>query len=172
MRRCAAGFGSCLLLAACLSARPAGAQPRRAPTAEVSGGWAGFVDDATINNGTVGGAAVWEVSPRVRIGPELIYMMGPDRDRRLFATGKLLVDLIRPRTGRSRVTPYVVADGGFSRYTDRIGTGTFTSYEGAVSGGGGVRLWVSDRVYLAPEIRLGWELHTRATLTVGFAPAR
>ena len=33
--------------------------------------------------------------------------------------------------------------------------------------GGGVRAFLTDRVYVAPEVRFEWELHFRAGVTVG-----
>jgi hypothetical protein len=157
-----------LVLLVTALASPVAAQSRPAPAGEFTAGWAGFVDDATIDHATVGVAARWYVTPRLSIGPEVVYMVGPDSDRDLFFTGKLVFDILPPRAGGRPVVPYVVADGGFFRHTGRVGTGTFTSHEGAASGGGGVRFWLGDRVYVAPELRVGWELHTRVTATVGF----
>jgi hypothetical protein len=51
--------------------------------------------------------------------------------------------------------------------TDQVGTGPFTSSEGSVSDGIGARVAVSDRFFVAPEFRLGWELHYRFGATVG-----
>ena len=44
-------------------------------------GWAGFVDDATIHHGVFGGGARISLSPRISVGPEIAYMVGPDDDR-------------------------------------------------------------------------------------------
>ena len=63
------------------------AQDRPPPAAELVAGWAGFVDDAMIHHGVVGGSIRWYLSPRVSVGPELVYMKGPGRDRDFFATG-------------------------------------------------------------------------------------
>jgi hypothetical protein len=140
------------------------AQDRPRAAVEAVGGWAGFVDEATINHGIFGGAARWYLSPRVSVGPELVYMIGPGSDRDLFLTGNVTFDLFRDRP----VTPFFVAGGGFMRHSEDFGFRKFSSTEGAFTGGGGVRLALGERVYLAPEARLGWELHSRFSVTAGW----
>jgi Outer membrane protein beta-barrel domain len=160
-------IGSCCALATVFAA-PAAAQDRPAPAVDVSTGWAGFVDDATIHHWVFGGGARFYVTPRLSIGPELVYMIGPDDDRDLIVTGNVIFDFLKPSGGRPRrVTPYVLGGGGFFQHRDRFATGTFTSTEGAFTVGGGVRAFITDRVYVAPEVRFGWEPHFRAGVTVG-----
>jgi hypothetical protein len=160
-----------------LSAIPASAaaqtaaQPRPAAAVEFTAGYAGFVDDAMIDHGVFGGALRVHLSPRVSVGPELVYMAGPDGDSDLFLTGNLTFDVIAPRPS-SRVTPFLVIGGGVMRHTHRIGPLSFSSSEGAVTGGAGVRAWVGERVYLASEFRIGWELHYRLTGSVGVTLGR
>ena len=155
-------FALALLLLAL--APSAGAQDRHTGAVEAVGGWTGFVDDAMINHGIVGGAARWNVSPRISIGPEIVYMIGPGEDRDLFLTGNVTFDVFSNR----RVTPFFVAGGGLFRHSDRVGSGSFSSTEGAFTGGGGVRFLIGERFYLAPEARLGWELHTRLSISAGW----
>src|SRR5215217_1087345 len=91
------------------------------------------------------------VTPRFGVGPELVYMVGPGEDRDLFITGNLTWDFFtRPSRTRSMI-PYVVGGAGFFRHSDRVGSGTFASPEGAFTGGGGARVWLSPRVYVAAE---------------------
>jgi hypothetical protein len=135
---------------------------------EVTAGYAGFVDDATISHRLVGGLARWAVTPRLSVGPEVTYMAGPGSDRDLFVTGNVTWDLISRGAPRARlVVPYVLGGAGLSRHSDRFGALTFASYEGAFTAGGGARLWVARRVYIGGEARFGWELHTRVAGTVG-----
>lgn len=159
-------LATCLLVT--FPAIPAGAQRHPAPAAEITSGWAGFVDDATKHHAVAGAALRWYVSPRLSLGPEVVYMIGPGSDRDLYFTGNLVFDVLQPERGRRRrFTPYLVAGAGFFRHSDEFLRGTFVSYEGAFTGGGGARVFLSDRVYVAPELRVGWELHLRATATVG-----
>jgi hypothetical protein len=152
-----------------LTAAAASAQDARpAPAVEFLAGWAGFADDATIDHTIYGTAARVYLTPRLAVGPELVYMRGPNSDRDLFLTGNLTIDLRRPRAGQSpSVSPFVVAGGGFFQHRDRSGPFSFTSYEGAFTAGGGVRAWITDRVYVLADARVGWELHLRVNGGVG-----
>lgn len=152
-----------ILAAACA---PAAAFAQDAPRASVdlSSGYAAFVDDSRIDHGWVGGAFRWRLSRRVSVGPELVYMIGPRGDRDVFVTGKVLVDFMPAR----RVSPYFVADGGVMFHRDEFLSGAFWSREAAGSVGGGVRVDVTDRVFVAPEVRIGWEPHIRVGVLAGF----
>jgi len=146
----------------------AGGALAQAPAVEVTAGYAGFVDDATISHGVIGGLARWQVTPRLGIGPEVTYMRGPRSDRDLFVMGNVTWDLVSGGSRRpGRVVPYVLGGAGFFRHFDRFGPLSFASNEGTFTAGGGARAWVTPRVYVGGEARFGWELHTRVTGTVG-----
>ena len=49
----------------------------------------------------------------------------------------------------------------------QVGTGPFTSGEGTVSGGFGVRVSVSRRFFVAPDVRVGYEPELRFGVTFG-----
>jgi hypothetical protein len=143
----------------------ADAQHRRS-TLALSGGYAGFVDEDTIEHVSVGVAWRWRITPRFSVGPELDFMVGPQADRDLFVTVKALVDFMPDR----KLSPYFVADGGIMLHRDEIvyRTGPYWAREGAVSFGGGIRVDLSPRMFVAPEIRIGWEPHIRVTAVVGW----
>ena len=102
-------------------ARSSDAQDRPPVGLEFSTGWAGFVDDATIHHGVFGGAARFYVTPRISVGPEFVYMVGPDDDRDLMLTGNVIFDVLRPIDNRPRrITPYLLAGGGFFQHRDRF----------------------------------------------------
>jgi hypothetical protein len=149
---------------------PAWAQSLPSASAEIQTGWAGFVDDAMIDHAAFGGAARVYLSPRLALGPEVAYLRGPRSDRDLMVTGNLTFDVLGPRNGRPpRVTPFVTVGGGFERLANRIGPTTYSSSEGAFTGGGGVRVWLTDRVFGTIETRMGWEPHFRVTGGIGMA---
>ena len=75
---------------------------------DVSGGHAAFVDETPIGHFTLGGGVRWQLTPKVSVGPEFVFMRGPDDDRDVFLTGKVIVDFMPDRL----VSPYFVADGG------------------------------------------------------------
>jgi hypothetical protein len=141
------------------------AQSGRTAAAEGIVGYAGFIDDATIHHSVLGGAARWYLLPRVAVGPELVYMKGPGDDRDVVLTGNVTFDLL----SRTRaVTPFLVVGGGIFRHSDRFGGETFSSTEGSFTGGGGVRIPIGERLYVAPEFRIGWEPHYRLSVAVGW----
>jgi len=141
---------------------------RGSTAVEFGGGYAAFVDESPIDHTVVGGALRFHLTPRISVGPEVTYMIGPGHDRDLFVTGNVVFDLLP--SSRSRippVMPFVVAGGGIQRFSNRFGSSSFSSWEGAVTGGGGVRIRLSNRVYVAPEFRIGWEPHYRFIAAVG-----
>lgn len=166
LRGCSTSVAFASLL---LAASPAVAQDRPAALVEGAAGLASFVDDAYKQFVYVGGSGRAYVTPRVAIGPEFIYMRGPDESHQWHLTGNVTVDLLRssPQGRRVRVMPYLVAAGGYQRMTNQVGTGPFTSSEGSVSGGFGARIHLDDRWFVAPEFRMGWELHFRYGATLG-----
>lgn len=143
---------------------------RPAPTVEVAGGYAGFADEGVIHHGVIGAAARVYVSPRLAVGPEVTYMVGPGQDRDIVLTGNVTFDIRRSRPGI--VVPYLLAGGGLFQHSNQFGAQTFRSREGAFTAGAGARAWVSDRTYVAGEYRVGWELHYRVTGHVGVALGR
>ena len=134
---------------------------------EGGGGYAAFVDDSPISHGVIQGSTRWFLGSRVAVGPEVTYMHGPDEDRDWFVTGNVTVDAFRRSGGVRRVQPYVVAGAGLMHSTLPVGIGTFSSSEGAFTAGGGARITATRGWYLAPEARLGWELHWRIGAVLG-----
>lgn len=156
-----------LSIAAVLATAPAGAQP--AVAVEVLAGQSAFVDESPIGHFVLGGAARVHLAPRHSLGPEVVYMRGPRSDRDWFLTVNYTFDFVAQGDGhaRRRVNPFLVAGAGVMRHSDRFGAATFSSSEGAFTGGGGVRVWLTDHVYALGEARAGWEPHIRFNGGVG-----
>lgn len=157
---------------------PAFAQTKPAPMVEAVVGSSGFVDEVFDYFLTAGGGARWFVTPKIAIGPEFVYMTGADDASNLTITGNLTFDFIRDTTDR-RIVPYLAVGGGYLRQRTIVGSGPgspalqpFTSGEGTVSGGVGVRIALGRRAYVAPEFRMGYEPETRFTVMIGFRPGR
>jgi hypothetical protein len=160
-----------LLLMCALLAAPRAASSQT--VVDVGAGWAGFVDDAMIHHAVIGGGVRAPLTPRVSVGPEIVYMRGPGDDRDLFFTGNLTFDLLGGPPGTPpMVTPFLTAGAGVFRHRDRIGPHVVSSWEGAVTGGGGVRARLSPRIQAFVDARLGWELHLRFTGGIGVALRR
>ena len=136
--------------------------------AEAAVGWVGFADDGIVSESLVGASARWYVSPRLSVGPEVIYINGNNHSH-LAVTGDVTFDIVagvngsRPR----RVTPFVVIGGGLFSTRETFVLGRFTATEGAFTAGGGVRAFVSDSVTVGVETRVGWEAHLRVNASVG-----
>jgi hypothetical protein len=172
-----------LIIVVLAAAVPAAAQPprddrsgrpdqgRRAAVAvavEGLAGYAAFLDDSAIEHAVFGGAARVQLAPRHSLGPEVVYMRGPGFDRDWFVTANYIFDFIRQgeRQPRHRLNPFLAAGVGFMRHQDQF-AGAFSSTEGAFTAGGGLRVWLTDRVYALAELRTGWEPHLRVTGGIG-----
>ena len=140
------------------------AQERPAPAVDLTAAWIGFTD---YSDPGFGGALRWYVSPRIAIGPELIYIPG-DFHRHLVLTGNLTWDLL-PQASHPRATPFLVAGAGMFQTHEEFFDDVVTSSEGAFTAGGGIRSRVADRVSVGVDARVGWELHLRIG---GFAAIR
>jgi hypothetical protein len=159
-------------IAACLVAVPATAQAQqRGWVAEVTLGWAGFVDDATQHYLLAGGSVRRQITPRVSIGPEFVIMPKANtvRDRNLMLTGNVVFDAFSLTAGEPRrVTPFLVGGVGMFWGRDQVANGPFWFSDPAFTAGGGVRARFNERVSASAEYRIGWELHQRVSASAGF----
>lgn len=144
------------------AARAAEAQQRGTIAVDAAAGWTGFADDGIVSEGAFGAAARWYLTPRLSVGPEFTFISGESHSHRVL-TGNLTFDLLRPRTGQSRVTPFIVIGGGVFNTSEsfRFTGERFSSSEGAFTAGGGVRVPINDRVSAGADARIGWEPHIR-----------
>jgi hypothetical protein len=150
-------------LAGVLLAGEAGAQSARGVAVEGLGGWAGYLDDATIEHRLVGASVRIPLLDRLSVGPEVVYSLGPDPQRNVSLVGAVWFDVVRT-TPTTRVVPYLVVGGGFQRQRDVV---SYVSGEGAFTAGGGARVHVNERVYVGADVRVGWEPHLRTAAHVG-----
>jgi hypothetical protein len=112
---------------------------------------------ASGNGQAVGGVSLrFHASSRVSIGPEVLFVSPCDRQiftsyhPQLSGMLHFAVDL----SEGSRVRPYLVGGGGFVRHRSSLaGRSATTRMEAA--GGGGVKIFLSDRVFVAPEAQFG-----------------
>jgi hypothetical protein len=145
-----------LLLAIVLVAPLAVEARQTSPSIDIAGAWVAFPDDGTVNETLIGGAARWHVSPRLSIGPEVVYIQGTSHDH-LVVTGNLVFDF---RPARS-MQPFLVVGGGMFQTHEEFFDDAVTSREGAFTAGGGVRAPITDRVSVGVDARIGWEPHIR-----------
>jgi hypothetical protein len=154
-----------------LLARPlagtAAAQEQSRLVVEFEAGGKGFADDGIVSEAMVGSAARWVVSPRISIGPEVVYVNSSGHSH-LMVTGNVTYDVLplidrRPRA----VTPFLLVGGGLFRTRETLFRGDFISTEGACTAGGGVRALAGDRITIGIDTRVGWELHLRVNGFIG-----
>ncbi len=152
-----------------LLAEPAAAQERPAPVVELAVGALLFPDDGiTVEEGFIGGAGRFYLSPRLSVGPEIAYI-GAALHSHLMLTGNLTFDFIGADGQPPRLTPFVVVGAGLFRTREEFGTIDSTHSEGAFTAGGGVRVRVGKRVVVGAEARVGWELHLRVNGMIGIS---
>ncbi len=164
------------IAAGCLgpSATPTFAQPLRLASLEAVAGHAGFVDDAWDHRVMAGGTARFALTPRLTVGPEVVYLRGAHGAHDLTVTGTGTFDLLPPTSGR-RVVPFVVFGAGLIRQTSLVGGGPgivglfpYSTSEGTLSGGIGARFALGRTLFVAPDVRLGWEPETRVSVALGW----
>ena len=145
----------------------ASAQDRQSPSLDFAAGWVGFSDDGVVSEAMLGGAGRFYLSPRIAVGPELLYISGENHSHTVL-TGNLTFDFIAPTADRpATVTPFLVVGGGMFQTRESFFGDDFTHTEGAFTAGGGVRAAVGDRVTVGVDARLGWEAHLRVNGVVG-----
>ena len=144
------------------------AQETRRAAAEISFGWIGFADDGIVSETPIGGAVRWHLTPRLSVGPEVLWITGSNHSH-LVLTGNMTFDFLGPANGRAApVTPFIVVGGGmFQTRESFVSGGDFTSTEGAFTVGGGVRANPTNRMTFGIDARLGWETHIRLTGFIG-----
>ena len=148
-------------------ASPVASRAQTPWSAELTAGYAGFLDDATKHFVVLGGGVRRQVTPRVSIGPEVVVMFGEFRDRNVMLTGNVVFDVYPEQDGR-RVTPFLVGGLGMYWHRELVRGGPYWSSDPAFTAGGGIRARISDAVSASIEYRVGWEPHQRITGSAGF----
>ena len=169
-------FAAALFLLAALS--PLSAQEPQELTppkveAKVIAGAANFGED--LPHGFVGGAVRFYVTKRLSIEPEYLYLRHSKDDQDQLFQPNVAYDFSDPR---KRFVVYGIAGVGVLRHKGRfLGndfvTGapvlfdtSFTTWTASV--GGGVKIFLTDRFFVAPEVRVGREPSVRGTINVGY----
>lgn len=112
-------------------------------------------------NMAAGGSVRFQIYKRISIEPEFFISPG-ERFRQLTIIPNIVWDL--GNSGK-RVIPYIIGGLGYFYEVDkRI---NYSHNEMAWNGGIGVRIRTGDRLFLAPEFRIGHI--TRAVISVGYS---
>ena len=123
----------------------------------------------------VGGSVRAYVTKRLSIEPEYLYLRRSKDDQDHLVQMNVAFDLTDPT---KRFVPYGIAGAGVLHNRGRVFgsdfvTGapfvreiSFTTW--TASAGGGVKIFLTDRLFVSPELRLGREPTLRATINVGY----
>jgi hypothetical protein len=159
---------------ACSLAVPAEAQQRRDVSVELVTGHAGYIDEVWDNRIVAGGLLRVALTPRLALGPEVVYLHGPSDEHELLVTATATYDLISHSPTR-RLVPFVVMGAGLSRRSSLVGRGPdtpglrpYSTIEPTASGGVGVRIAVARSLFVSGDARLGLEPERRLTVTFGW----
>ena len=128
-------------------------------------GYATFLDDSDQSHATFGGSARFYFTRRNAIEPEVLYLYRNASDKDLLLQVNYVRDLGR---AQGKAVPYVIGGAGYiwglrSRFTER---------SPSASGGFGVRVFLRDRFFISPEVRLGAEPVFRLQVSFGWATNR
>ena len=139
------------------------------------GGHAYGLEDTPPHAWIAGGAVTGPVGSRMRVGVEVLHahMFGFEYyERRATLFTPVVEYQFLPR---SRVRPYVTGAFGFTLYRSLYPTGPDPErfeweYGGSfnLGGGAGLKLFLTKRLFVSPEVRLGWIPFLRSTLAVGY----
>jgi opacity protein-like surface antigen len=151
-------------------------RPRPKAEIRLTGGASGFTgDDGEIPHGVVGGSFRIYVTRRVSIEPEFLYMTNNPNDRDYLGQVNAAYDF---DDLSKRFVPYVVAGAGVLRHRSEFFGVDFvtrqprtydTSYTSvAVSAGGGVKIFLTKGLFVAPEGRVGYQPSIRGTISIGY----
>ena len=168
--------GLALIICSCFQATAQqGLTPAKAEVKVTVGGTT--VGDGEVPHGIIGGSVRFYITRRLSVEPEFLYMRHDAHDQDYIFQPNLAFDITNPS---GRVVPYVIGGAGVLHHRARfVGTDlstfpprpfdvTRSSTTWTASAGAGVKVFVTDRVFIAPEARLGWEPVLRATISVGY----
>ena len=119
-----------------------------------------------LDHNAVGAAVRVHVAKRLSIEPEYLYLWHGDNDRDHLFQPNVVVDFTDPT---QRLVFYGIGGVGVLHHEstyfgkDR----SFTTW--TASAGGGLKIFLTKRLFVSPEFRLGREPTLRATINVGSA---
>lgn len=134
------------------------------PRAEIKAtvGGAGFID--AESHVLVGGAVRVYVTKRFSVEPEFLYLRNGNADQDYLFNLNVAYDITDPS---KRGVFYAVGGGGVLNHRSKS---FFNSSRtgGSLNGGVGVKIFLTKRLFIAPEIRAGIEPILRGTVSVGY----
>ena len=134
-------------------------------TIDVKGsvGYTGFPDEGWIHHLQTGASARFYLTRKFSIEPEFQYLHHSNHYDTVFLPN------VSWDFRKGRVEPYVT--GGVGVLTNHFrGFGPSTSSSSwFVQAGGGAKIYIRGRWFVAPEARIGWEANARLTVGIGYS---
>ncbi len=163
-----------VVLMACVTPLSAQGQQLSHPKIEATVIYGGVVFGEDNDHTTVGASVRAYVTKRLSIEPEYLYLWHGENDQDQLVQPNVAYDFTDPT---KRAVLYGIAGAGVlhhkGRFVDTDFTGatrvfdtSFTTW--TASAGGGVKIFVTDRLFVSPEFRVGRQPTLRATINVGY----
>ena len=166
----------CVSLVACVTPLCAQqGQQLTPPTIEGKVIFGSAIFNEDIEHKAVGGAVRVYVTKRLSIEPEYLYLRHSDNDQDHLVQPNVAFDFTDPT---KRFVAYGIAGVGvlhhkgrffgsdFVTGAPRVFDTSFTTW--TASAGGGVKIFLTKRLFVSPEFRVGREPTVRATINVGY----
>jgi Outer membrane protein beta-barrel domain len=149
-----------------------------APRAEIKGtfGYSDFgIDEESYPHFVAGSSLRVYVTRRISLEPEFLYMRRSSVDDDFLFQQNVAYDFLDPG---KRFVPYVIGGVGVLHHRGRYNGFDFdtgqprvfdtSGHTWSASGGVGAKIFVTKRLFVAPELRLGVEPTFRAQASVGY----
>jgi hypothetical protein len=148
-------------VAACVTSLSAQDQQLTRPKVEAKAMFGGVVFEPELDHTAVGGAVRVYVTKRISIEPEFLYMRNGANDQDFIVQPNVAFDITDPT---KRFVAYAIGGAGVLHHKGlNRSVNTWTA-----SAGGGVKIFLTNRLFVSPEFRLGSEPTVRATVNVGY----
>jgi hypothetical protein len=127
-------------------------------------GYSNFLDDGSRPHFVTGGAARFRLFRGLGFEPELTYMYRSEHDRDILLIPNLIWEFRR----HGRVVPYLIGGVGLLHHRETWGAYNRSGNYKIAQAGFGAKFFLGRRLFVAPEIRIGWEPHIRIAGTLGY----
>jgi hypothetical protein len=129
-------------------------------------GYASFIDESSVDHLFTGMSFRHYLLPRLSLEPELVFLYRDNTDKDVGFQVNIVWDLRKP----SRVVPYAIGGIGLLHTILRPVEGpAFSTTNKMYNGGFGVKVYINDRWFVAPEARIGFEPIVRFTASAGYS---
>jgi hypothetical protein len=135
--------------------------------ARFSAGQTSFVDDGSDRHTTLGGSVRFYVTRRWSVEPEYLYERSNSNHSDHLFWGNFAYDF---RDREKKIVPYWFGSVGLIHTTTRFGSAHFDKTEAAGSTGAGARFFLTERIFVGPQVRFGFAdaVFGEITGSVGF----